>query len=282
MLNFRQWKSKISLSASIYVCTPFALMDVKDIEKGLKGERRMNSFVSHQIYKVVLIAVCFMGFVGSTAHSDIVASDMSPLEESQNVSPGLEEGSVMALNRDLTIGSAFYPAGTEMIIGENGELFTLSANGEDVDDIGVNISSLDIANFTVIGENDGELKPFNIPGDFDVAGRSGHRRHRSGVTNCYHVGKAILARKIKLTGVAAYMAAPQLERAHWIRYASYAAAPNGSACVFGAGGKATRSGGQRYGHFGVKGRGGIVNPESGFKLHRPFLGCWAPPRSVSI
>jgi hypothetical protein len=187
-------------------------------------------------------------------------------------------GSVIAINHDLTLGGRLIRQGSEMIVGEGGSLAlvgTDDAKGEVVE-TGATINDLGAMEYTVLQQNEetGEIEPFNIPDDFRMSGPGGGAGHRSGVTNCYHVVKQIVRNRITLTGVAAYMAAPQLERAGWRRYASYESAPMGSVCVFAPGGIPTRSGGQIYGHVGVKGASGIANPTSGFHLKRPFLGCW--------
>lgn len=190
-------------------------------------------------------------------------------------------GSVIALNRDLKIGARVLPKGSELVVGAEGVLSAVSVDslGEatgDLIDTGLKIDDLTEAEYTLLEQNEesGEIEAFNIPDDLQVAGRSGGRRRRSGVTNCYHVVKQIVRRRISLTGVAAYMAAPQLRAAGWRRYDNYSSAPMGSVCVFAAGGIRTPSGGHIYGHVGVKGAGGVANPTSGFHLQRPFLGCW--------
>jgi hypothetical protein len=226
--------------------------------------------------RMLKLSICLVGLMAQVSLADTISTGNLAGRE-------IEPGTVIALNNEMTVGDSTYAAAQELIVGEEGELYKISANGEDVEDIGLNINAISPRNVTVLTEDkeSGGLTPFNIPDDFEVAGGGGHRHRRTGVTNCYHVAKAVLARKIHLTGNAAYMAAPQLRRAHWIRY-SYAQAPRESACVFGAGGERTASGGARYGHIGIKGHGGIINPEIGFELHRPFLGCFAPPGSHSI
>lgn len=181
---------------------------------------------------------------------------------------------ILALNQDTTLGGRPVAKGTEVIADETGALLLVGANSELVDS-GARLENLDPSLFTRLTQNEqtGEIEPYNLPDDFLVAGPGGHRGHHGGVTNCYHAVKALVRRRISLSGVAAYEAAPQLEHAGWHRF-DYGSAPRGSVCVFGAGGEATASGGQRYGHIGVKGAGGIANPESGFHLNRPFLGCW--------
>jgi hypothetical protein len=130
--------------------------------------------------------------------------------------------------------------------------------------------------YTVLDQNEktGEIEPYYLQRDFEFAGPYSVKRKRGGVTNCYHVVKAMVRDRIELYGVAAYMAAPQLREAGWHRYADYESAPEGSVCVFNKGGIETTSGGHIYGHIGVKGASGIANPTSGFHLKRPFLGCW--------
>lgn len=192
----------------------------------------------------------------------------------------LEAGNVIATNRDMNLGDLFLPKGTELVVGEEGTLSTIT-NSESVEekviDLGINIQDLTAEDYTVLqlDEETGELKDYNIPSDLQVAGRGRARKKRGGTTYCYRAVKQIVHRRITLTGVAAYMAAPQLRSAGWRHYSSYDSAPMGSVCVFGRGGRVTRSGGHKYGHVGVKGAGGIANPVEGFHLGRPFLGCWS-------
>lgn len=216
------------------------------------------------------IIACAVSVLGSSAWASLGSQSIDMLPDRAEV------GSVIAITRDLNLGDAAYEAASEFVVGEEGELFAVSPDDEDPIDTGMTLNQIPASAYMVIPVDihTAELSTFNIAADFEVAGRGGHRRGRGGVTNCYHVAKAILSRKIHLSGVAAYMAAPQLEHAGWRRY-SYSDAPNGAACVFGAGGKHTSSGGARYGHIGIKGRGGVVSPEAGFRLGRPFLGCWA-------
>lgn len=120
-----------------------------------------------------------------------------------------------------------------------------------------------------------QLGEYSLPVDILVAGKKKKpRKRKKGTTYCYREVKRVVRKQITLTGVAAYMANAQLKAAGWKRHSSYKRAPKGSICVFNKGGKVTRSGGHKYGHIGIKGRGGVINPETGFRLKRPFLGCY--------
>lgn len=232
------------------------------------------------ISRKAAVVACALSVLGASAWASLGSIDSQDFNNDQieQTKAGLEVGSVIALNQAMALGDIVYPAGTELAVGEDNMLLVLPDDANDDLELvatGVSLNTLASTEFTIVPVNPetGDLLAYNIPSDFDVAGRGGHRRRRGGVTNCYHVAKAILRRRIHLTGVPAYTAAPQLRRAGWRRY-DYASAPRGSACVFGAGGIRTSSGGARYGHIGIKGYGGVINVNVGFRLRRPFLGCF--------
>ena len=231
---------------------------------------------------LVAVVILHMGTVAmanlETSADVILANPISSLSKPV---PRISAGSVIALNRSLNMNGVSLPMGSELIVGVDGQLSLVQSNknsidGDDIIETGTSINDLSNMDFTLLKQNakTGEIEDYNLPSDFQVAGPGANRGKHHGVTNCYHVVKALVHRRITLTGIAAYMAAPQLQAAGWHRYANYDAAPRGSVCVFAAGGIPTTSGGQRYGHVGVKGAGGIANPLSGFHLKRPFLGCW--------
>lgn len=236
--------------------------------------------------------VCALSVLGASAWASLGSIDSQDFNSDQIEQPkaGIEVGSVIALNQAMSLGNIVYPAGTELVVGENKELFIMSDDDSDDSNsgaTGVSLDTLSPNEFTLVpvDPETGELSEYNIPSDFEVAGRGGHHSRRGGhkrggkhhggggVKHCYRAAKAVLARRIHLTGVPAYSAAPQLRRAGWKRY-DYASAPYGSACVFAAGGIVTSSGGAKYGHIGIKGYGGVISVSIGFKLHRPFLGCY--------
>ncbi len=209
--------------------------------------------------------------------------DLQSINASNGISreTRLQAGSIIALNNSITLRGKFIPIGSELIVDNLGNLSLVNSiknkqENEDLLDTGANINELYPSEFTVLNQNEltGEIEPYNLADDFNVAGPTVGRGKRSGVTNCYHVVKYLVRERITLYGVAAYMAAPQLKEAGWHRYVDYDSAPEGSVCVFNKGGIPTTSGGQIYGHIGVKGASGIANPTSGFHLKRPFLGCW--------
>jgi hypothetical protein len=209
------------------------------------------------------------------------SSSSTSISSMLNFTPRLASGSVIALNRDLTLKDRFLPQGSELVIDEDGSLSLIGTNTtgealEELVEIGANVNELNASEYTILDQDEetGEITAYNLPDDFKVAGRGRVRAKRGGVTKCYHVVKQIVRRRITLTGGSAYMAAPQLAAAGWRRYSDYASAPSGSVCVFSPGGVRTTSGGHIHGHVGVKGAGGIANPTSGFHLQRPFLGCW--------
>ncbi len=199
----------------------------------------------------------------------------------QKIENKIEAGTVIALNKSLSIHGKLIPIGSELIVDNSGNLSLVNVgkpNSEvqEIVDTGINLNELYSTEYTILNQNEstGEIDPYNLLNDLDYAGPTVSRTKRNGVTNCYHVVKALVKDRIELYGVAAYMAAPQLRKAAWHRYANYDEAPTGSICVFNKGGLVTTSGGHIYGHIGVKGASGIANPLSGFHLKRPFLGCW--------
>lgn len=181
-----------------------------------------------------------------------------------------------AIHKAMTIGGKNYDAGTEVYIDDEGNAIAFTGGNRDAAiDMGMRADQFKCDEITVVevDPETGESKPYNIPLDFQMAGKAKPKK-RGGTTHCYRAVKAKVAHKIKLTGVAAYMAAPQLRKAGWRETKNYGSAPNGSICVFAAGGKKTASGGHKYGHIGIKGTSGITNPKAGFDLKRPFIGCF--------
>ena len=207
--------------------------------------------------------------------------DIAKTAGHEKASNNIKAGSVIALNMPLNIDGIYLERGTELIVDEDGYLSqsvysAINKESSEVLKHNININQLYTYEYTTLSQDEetGEITPYNLPNDFDIAGPVRIRSKRSGVTNCYHVVKALVKNRIELYGVAAFMAAPQLREAGWHRYANYDSAPEGSICVFNKGGIVTTSGGHIYGHIGVKGASGIANPTSGFHLKRPFLGCW--------
>ena len=201
--------------------------------------------------------------------------------------------SEFASNVPLRVNGRMYPMNTHFTIrrGEDGSLQAIAhledSSGENSDDFGSydfleigpeDFSCDDLTAIPVTTDENGdvELGEYSLPVDILVAGKQKKpqtRKKKGGTTHCYREVKRLVRHKIKLTGIAAYMANQQLIDAGWKKY-SYKRAPNGSVCVFNKGGKVTKSGGHKYGHIGIKGKGGIVNPQAGFDLKRPFLGCY--------
>lgn len=194
------------------------------------------------------------------------------------------QNSIAVLNRATILDGTLYPLGTEFLISDDGFLYQVSNDPAThevlINTISSNITDLptDLLTIVSVDPTTGEIPEYFLPIDLMEAGKhrggGGRGRGRGGVTNCYHVVKGIVRRRISLDGGSAYMAAPLLEKAGWRHFSSYDDAPIGSVCVFNPGGKVTTSGGHIHGHVGVKGAGGIANPTSGFALERPFLGCW--------
>ncbi|MCB0378947.1 MAG: hypothetical protein KDD33_10680 [Bdellovibrionales bacterium] len=200
------------------------------------------------------------------------------------------ESPYFASNQELSMNGKLYPADTQFSIYKSNEGYQVLAHlkdgsGSEKDDEGtydsfeLPLNQLSCSQFTSIPVTEDEngdvvLGEYSLPIDYKLAGKKKKPRRRKGTTYCYREVKRVVRRKITLTGRSAYMANAQLKRAGWRRYSSYKAAPNGSICVFGRGGKVTSSGGHKHGHIGIKGRGGVINPLSGFKLKRPFLGCY--------
>lgn len=182
-----------------------------------------------------------------------------------------------ALNRPFSSNNKTYEAGTEVYVDAEGNAFTFTGDADDAAiDMGTNSSQFNCNDITVIqvDEKTGELDEYNIPVDFELAGTGNKPKKRGGVTHCYRAVKAKVKHKVTLTGVSAFMAAPQLREAKFTEYKNYKSAPQGSICVFGAGGRQTPSGGHRHGHIGIKGTAGITNPQAGFDLKRPFIACF--------
>lgn len=226
-----------------------------------------------------LLLIAFQINNTALAKGSEIPLSLSPISTVAGAGPQL--GSVISVNRDINLENKVIAKGSELVVGATGDLALVEVNdkGEatgNMSETGLNIRDLNAWEYTLLTQDEetGEILGYNIPDDFDLAGPGHARKKRSGVTNCFHVVKQLVRGRISLFGVAAYMAAPQLRAAGWRRFASYAAAPYGAICVFAAGGKRTASGGQIYGHVGVKGAGGVANPMSGFHLLRPFLGCW--------
>jgi hypothetical protein len=185
-------------------------------------------------------------------------------------------GATVAINRDMTIAGHRYSAGTEIYFDAEGNALAFTQDKNEVPiELKRTISDFSCNDVTVIPVDPitGELGEYSLPIDFKLAGK-GKARKRKGVTNCYRAVKALVKNQIVLTGLSAYMAAPQLQKAGFKMY-KFKDAPNGSICVFGPGGKKTASGGHIHGHIGIKGMTGLVNPNAGFALGRPFIGCFA-------
>jgi hypothetical protein len=241
-----------------------------------------SKITRRQYLALAVIASLQFGMFATAEESNFdLNSGILPVSVLRLEQPGPQVGSVIALNREMTAKDRTLSMGSELVIGDGGSLSAVevNSNGEatgTLTDIGLKLEDLVPTDYTLLKQDEttGEIEDFSLPEDLQLAGPGGGRSKRHGVTNCFHVVKQIVRHRITLTGVAAYMAAPELRAAGWHRYASYSAAPMGSVCVFGAGGVHTTSGGQIYGHVGVKGAGGIANPMSGFHLKRPFLGCW--------
>lgn len=196
-----------------------------------------------------------------------------------------KKDSFIALNRSMSIDGVSYKHGTEIYFDDEGKGFIYPTDSEEIIPVSLKNNEVNCKHVTVIPYNSetGELGEYNIPIDFELAGRTQKPKKRGGTTYCYRGVKNVVngnknyARgKLKLSGSAAYMAHPQLERSGLKKFKDYKSAPNGAICVFGKGGKKTSSGGHKYGHIGIKGRGGVINPASGFALKRPFLGCYGP------
>lgn len=232
------------------------------------------------IWVLALTSICQFS---SNTYAALSKDDVNTIKQSNSeiYNSNIKAGSVIALNLPIHLGGVFLERGSELIIDGDGNLSQIvydsnKKNASEVLKHAINIKELYAYEYTILNqdENLGEISPYNLPNDFDIAGPMKVRSKRNGVTNCYHVVKALVKERIELYGVAAYMAAPQLREAGWHRYSDYDSAPEGSVCVFNKGGIVTTSGGHIYGHIGVKGASGIANPTSGFHLKRPFLGCW--------
>lgn len=194
----------------------------------------------------------------------------------------IQNDSFIALNRQTSIGGVLYPAGTEVYFDFEGKAYIFDENDEPVA-LDVGSSYFDCRQITVVpyDPETGVAGEYNIPLDFELAGRKQKPKKRGGTTYCYRAVKAIVNGnksyangRLNLTGAAAYMANPQLQRSGLKRYKDFNSAPAGAICVFGRGGKKTSSGGHKYGHIGIKGRTGVIDPKVGFNLKRPFLGCY--------
>jgi hypothetical protein len=232
------------------------------------------------IWVLALTSICQFS---SNSYAALTKDDDNTIKIStqEKADARFKAGSVIALNLPLHLDGVYLERGTELIIDNEGNLSQIvfdskNKSPSEVLKHAINIKELYAYEYTVLNQDEetGEISPYNLPNDFDIAGPMKVRSKRNGVTNCYHVVKALVKDRIELYGVAAYMAAPQLKEAGWHRYADYDSAPEGSVCVFNKGGIVTTSGGHIYGHIGVKGASGIANPTSGFHLNRPFLGCW--------
>lgn len=203
------------------------------------------------------------------------------------------ESSEFATNTPLTLNGRTYPADTHLTItrGEDGSFKAIAHlndnSGAESDEFGsydfLDLGSQEIGcdqitSIPVTEDENGDMQlgEYSLPVDILVAGKEKPRKRKKkgGTTYCYREVKRIVKNKITLTGVAAYMANSQLKKAGWKRYSNYNSAPKGSVCVFNKGGKVTSSGGHKYGHIGIKGRTGVIDPSVGFKLNRPFLGCY--------
>lgn len=197
----------------------------------------------------------------------------------------VKNDSFIALNRSMSIDGKIYNHGTEVYFDDQGNAFVYPENSDEIIPVSLKPDHVNCKQVTVLPYNPetGEIGEYNIPVDFELAGRKQKPKKRGGTTYCYrgvknvvNGNKAYANGKLKLSGVAAYMAHPQLERSGLKKYTNYKKAPKGAICVFGKGGKKTPSGGHKYGHIGIKGRGGVIDPTSGFTLKRPFLGCYGP------
>lgn len=190
-----------------------------------------------------------------------------------------------ATNENIWLGEKSYPSDTYLNVYRNNDTLKIIVNldddsGDSQDEYGsfdtyeLPLAALSCDQLTQIplveDPETGEIRlgGYTLPIDLLYA-----------VTYCYREVKAVVRNQIKLTGGSAYMAERQLVDAGWVRNMNYNTAPNGAICVFGKGGKVTRSGGHKHGHIGIKGRGGVINPASGFSLKRPFKGCFTPPGS---
>ena len=221
---------------------------------------------------------------GNTAYATLENTDHAKVLNSAGSNFGmtaLPAGSIITTTHDLILNGRLIPQGSDLILDGEGKISLVGGQqeglaAEEIIDTGASINDLGTMDYSILHQNDltGQIEEDLMFDESYAMGRGRKGGRKSGVTNCYHVVKAIVRHRITLTGVAAYMAAPQLARAGWVRYADYNSAPMGSVCVFAAGGIRTPSGGHIYGHVGVKGAGGIANPTSGFHLQRPFLGCW--------
>lgn len=221
---------------------------------------------------------------------DIAATTIVPPATRQCFS---SENTNFASNQDMTINGKFYPRDTQFTIhqDENGDLLATAhltdGSGELTDEEGSydfipdNNAFISCENFTNIPSStnalgDVVLGEYSLPIDYDTAGTGQTpKKRKKGTTYCYREVKRLVAKKITLTGAYAYMAEDQLRNARgWTRYTNYNSAPRGSICVFGPGGRVTKSGGHKYGHIGIKGKTGVINPQAGFDLGRPFYACY--------
>ncbi len=197
----------------------------------------------------------------------------------------VENDSFIALNRDMTIDGKSYRYGTEIYFDDQGNAFIYQGDSDDVIPVSLKTNHVNCKQITVLpyDRETGEIGEYNIPIDFELAGKKTKPKKRGGTTYCYRGVKAVVNGnksyangRLRLSGVAAYMANNQLAKSGLKKYSSYQSAPKGSICVFNKGGKVTSSGGHKYGHIGIKGRGGVIDPMVGFNLKRPFLGCYGP------
>lgn len=225
----------------------------------------------------MFLILLFLQLGWSTAPdaSEVVQPE-SQIQVEQN-NQCFKPNSVAAINKDMLLKGKTYPAGTEIYFDDMGRPFYFPQD-ENADPIPLSDGSNDIScdQLTPIATNPltGELREYNIPYDYKIVGPGKKpKKRKSGTTYCYRAVKLAVRNQVTLTGAAAYMAAPQLAAAGYTKV-SYNDARNGAICVFGAGGIKTPSGGHKYGHIGIKGRSGLIDPNSGFRLRRPFIGCY--------
>lgn len=209
------------------------------------------------------------------SYSSIHIEDVSGLG---NRRAGQVPSGFAALNQDFSNEKITVPAG-EVVVIEKNEVIAFDRD-ENPFVLGVLGDSILLTDLTMIDVDSktGELVEFNIPSDLQFAGKGKVKKRKGKTTYCYRQVKARVGRYVTLTGGSAYMANNQLRRQGFTRM-SYAEAPYGSVCVFGRGGRRTESGGHKHGHVGIKGSGGVINPQIGFALGRPFLGCYNPKES---